>query len=532
MKPCPLSVLALLALAPSFTAQSAREDLRPLRDFFFEEHEDGSILTADARGTYVFPNLGSYARSAFFEQHGVRCGFDRLAHPLSFSVVNDCNSSNTNPAAQYAPATGPDFVIPVVFHIIRRTSGTTGQVSDALIHSQIEVMNEDFGAFGAGAPGTNVRVQFTLAGITRTSNNGWYDDTGPYYDTLAWDPTQYLNIYSNSASGYLGYSYVPSSGGVVGNLWDRVVVLWSTVGRPGPYGSPYDLGRTVTHEVGHYLGLYHTFQGGCSSPSGCHTNGDLICDTNPESSPNFSPCTRSSCGLSDPTHNYMDYSDDVCMNQFTAEQANRIRCTLANFRVDLPEVVLPGPAANPSPVHGATGILVDADVSWTAGSSTTSHDVYFGTNPSPGPGEFQGNKLGTSYDPGTLAFDTSYYWRIDELNSSGTTTGSVWSFHTELPHVPPAQAASPIPLDAAPLVGPSTNLTWTKGFGATSHDVYFGTTDPPLFVGNQPGVHFDPGTMARLTTYYWRIDEVNAYGTTTGVVWSFTTTKNLQGKQL
>jgi hypothetical protein len=311
------------------------------------------------------------------------------------------------------------------------------------------------------------------------------------------------------------------------------VVYWSTVGRPGPYGAPYHLGRTTTHEVGHYLGLYHTFQGGCASPGNCAHNGDLICDTNPESTPNFSPCTRSSCGLPDPTHNYMDYSDDVCMDNFTLHQAHRMRCTLENFRVDLADASqpLPGPATSPNPSHGKTDIALDANLGWLAGTLATSHDVYFGTNPSPGAGQFQGNQAGTSFEPGLLAPSTTYHWRIDEVNATGTTTGSVWSFTTEAV-APPGQATAPTPASGEVDVPRYQVLAWTAGSGSTSHAVYFGTVDPPPFVGNQAGTSFDPGRMDKLQTYYWRIDETNGAGTTAGVVWSFTTGQNLTKKKL
>ncbi len=90
-------------------------------------------------------------------------------------------------------------------------------------------------------------------------------------------------------------------------------------------------------------------------------------------------------------------------------------------------------ASNPSPADEATGVAVDADLSWTAGIDAVSHDVYFGTNPDPGPEEFKGNQTETSYDPpGTLAPSTTYYWRIDEFVDGTTThTGDVWSFTTE-----------------------------------------------------------------------------------------------------
>jgi hypothetical protein len=91
----------------------------------------------------------------------------------------------------------------------------------------------------------------------------------------------------------------------------------------------------------------------------------------------------------------------------------------------------PGQASNPSPNNGATSVSVDADLSWNAGSGATSHDVYFGTDSTPDSGELQGNQTATTYEPGTMANDTTYYWRIDEVNAEGTTTGNVWSFTTD-----------------------------------------------------------------------------------------------------
>ena len=331
-------VCAALGMVPSLSAQSLRafngtQDSELLKDYFFEEHGDGSIVTADAFGTYVFRDFTEYIGSSFFVDHGLRCGNERLPQFMSLGAPSDCNSSNTNPAVEYDPAGGVLWDIPVWVHVLRRTSGQ-GNITDPTIASQITVLNEDFQALAGslGAPGTNVRIKFHLAGVTRSNNNNWYNDRGTYYNSLARDVRTNLNIYTNTASGNLGYAYVPSGGGVVGNTFDRVVIYWPAFGKPGSYGAPYNLGRTVTHEVGHYLGLYHTFQGGCASPAGCATNGDLICDTLPESTPNFSPCTRSTCGDPDPTSNYMDYSDDVCMNNFSANQARRMRCTMANFR--------------------------------------------------------------------------------------------------------------------------------------------------------------------------------------------------------
>ena len=98
---------------------------------------------------------------------------------------------------------------------------------------------------------------------------------------------------------------------------------------------------------------------------------------------------------------------------------------------------LPGPAGSPSPADGAGGAGLDADLAWGAGIMADSHDVYFGTALPLGPGEFQGNQPGAAFDPGPLAADTTYFWRVDEVNAEGTVRGCTWSFTTagEAPEV-------------------------------------------------------------------------------------------------
>ncbi len=186
-------------------------------------------------------------------------------------------------------------------------------------------------------------------------------------------------------------------------------------------------------------------------------------------------------------------------------------------------VTPPGQASSPSPADGVAGVSIDADLSWTAGAGAESHDVYFGIDSTPDEGEFKGNQTETTFNPGTMGSNTTYYWRIDEKNTAGTTTGIVWSFTT----APlPGQASSPSPADGVTGVSIDADLNWTAGSDTTSHDVYFGTNptpDPGEFQGNQAGTTFDPGTMDFKTTYYWRIDEVGPGGVTPGDVWAFTT---------
>lgn len=257
---------------------------------------------------------------------------------LDPDIQADCAYSSNNPAAMYSPTGGQLLTVPVWFHVIRKSDGT-GNVPLTQLQNQIAILNEDFRAISGtpGAGGVDTRIQFVLAGYDYTTSNSWYADKGTYFNTLAKDTRFYCNVYTNSAGGNLGYvSGFPAQGNLVGSRSDRIVVLWSTVGRNAPYGAPYNQGRTLTHEMGHYLGLYHTFQGGCTNTN-CNANGDLICDTPPEASPFYGCGSRDSCSSAgtDPTTNYMDYSQDACMNNFTEAQARRMRCTLTSWRTQL-----------------------------------------------------------------------------------------------------------------------------------------------------------------------------------------------------
>ncbi len=178
----------------------------------------------------------------------------------------------------------------------------------------------------------------------------------------------------------------------------------------------------------------------------------------------------------------------------------------------------PNPAvSDPVPANAATQVAVNAQLSWTAGTDAISHNVYFGTMTPP---PFIGNQFETTYNPGPLSNGETYYWRIDEVGPAGPTEGSVWSFTTaDLP----GPASYPNPTDGATDVAITAQLSWTTGSNTSSHDVFFGTSNPPSFVGNQAGTTYNPGTLNYGVTYYWRIDEVGPGGTTTGLVWSFTT---------
>ena len=160
---------------------------------------------------------------------------------------------------------------------------------------------------------------------------------------LAIDPAHRLNVYTCSPGhDLLGWSYFPFSF-PEDNFMHGVVIHYGSL--PGGPIVPYNLGRTLTHEVGHYLGLFHTFQGGRSEP------GDYVADTPAEATPNYlCPESRNTCPApgDDPIHNYMDYTDDPCYSEFTAGQASRMQYIVPVYRPSLfvgTSLVQNGPAA-------------------------------------------------------------------------------------------------------------------------------------------------------------------------------------------
>jgi hypothetical protein len=217
-----------------------------------------------------FKSVHHYFKSDYFRETGKRCRAKKLSKTkfapfseyLAAKELSDCTLSNTSINGEYYPDI--TYTIPIVFHIIHKRDGT-GNISDQRILEQVDVLNEDFGAAEGtlGANGFDTSVQFELAGITRTANSLWHRDKRElqYKQALGWDRDLYLNVYVNTASGYLGYAYLPQDS--AGEVWDGVTVFYGAVGGRDNGFTPYDQGRTLTHEVGHYFGLLHTFAGSC-----------------------------------------------------------------------------------------------------------------------------------------------------------------------------------------------------------------------------------------------------------------------------
>ena len=276
----------------------------------------------------------SFVSKKAFIDAGLRCGARQIdedeAEEIEATVERHLAAKRASARPGDLVAAAAVAVVPVYWHVINNgTSLANGDIPDSQIAAQINVLNAAYASYG---------FSFVLTGITRTTNSAWYTagpgttDESNMKNALRQGSADDLNIYSsNPGGGLLGWATFPSNYQAKPKD-DGVVVLFSSV--PGGTAAPYDLGDTGTHEVGHWVGLYHTFQGGCARNT---TNGgDLVSDTPAEKSPAFGcPTGRNSCtkiaGL-DPITNFMDYTDDACMNTFSSGQGARMQAMWSTYR--------------------------------------------------------------------------------------------------------------------------------------------------------------------------------------------------------
>jgi hypothetical protein len=326
------------------------------------------------------------------EQFKVRCGFDKNHNELLNSnndylqKVDQLRqfhlNKNLNKGSQNNTMMPVVHTIPVVFHILHvgEPIGTGSNISDAQVISSIEAMNRDFrrtsadgGIAQSGPLGVDAEIEFCLAsidpngqsstGINRVNatsvsgylSNGIVDGGGGANETACkalsnWDHQQYMNVWvvqqingegdplsSGYGGGTQGYAYFPGAGAAV----DGVVCLYSAVGNDPAGTNGYALwsptvdNRVMTHEVGHYLNLYHTFQGGSCTENNCNTDGDEVCDTPPTTVGTGNNCNSPQCGGSEHKENYMQYQNGSCAADFTQGQVDRMRDALVNMRSGL-----------------------------------------------------------------------------------------------------------------------------------------------------------------------------------------------------
>ena len=216
-------------------------------------------------------------------------------------------------------------VIDVYFHVIRKGSGVAnGDIPQSQITNQIAVLNAAFKSTG---------WSFRLVATDRTTNSAWFNvapDTDAEFKmkkALRKGSAATLNLYSAKiGQDLLGWAAFPSDYSTW-RIYDGVVLHYATL--PGGSAGVYSLGDTATHEVGHWMGLYHTFQGGCSGA------GDYVSDTPAEKTAAYQcVLTRNTCSSpgNDPVTNFMDYTPDACMNNFTPGQDARMDAQFTAYR--------------------------------------------------------------------------------------------------------------------------------------------------------------------------------------------------------
>lgn len=299
-----------------------------------------------------------------------RCGLDTLQqqkrthYPQLYNAQEDFKEQVSQIARQRSAlkiSSGEEvYQIPVVVHVIYNNTASSN-ISEAQVASQIEVLNEDFrrmpgtNGFNTDPVGADTKIGFCLAsrdpdgnftsGIVRVyhSRSSWgvsLSDEVELKSLSYWPSDRYLNIWVCSMSlDYLGYAQYPTgsalpvpAGGE--DELDGVVIDYRAFGRTGAAGTGgrglYNMGRTTTHEVGHWLGLVHIWG---DEDEGCAT--DHVADTPPDAGPNNdadcsdqSDCDNDNIFTPDMTSNYLDYSPDNCMNLFTEGQKMRMRTVI------------------------------------------------------------------------------------------------------------------------------------------------------------------------------------------------------------
>ncbi len=352
--------------------------------------------------------------------------------------------------------------IPVVFHVLYSTNNTTQNVPDARILEQLHVLNLDYShtnadAGNAPAPflavAANTNIQFCLAqqdpggaattGIIRkqTATTSFSQNNAVKFNAQggddAWNSAKYMNVWiCNLGGGLLGYAQFP--GGTAST--DGIVVLNESVGGPAAVGTmaPYDLGRTLTHEVGHWLNLSHIW-------GDANCGNDQVGDTPTQQTSNFGcptyphvTCSNGPNG--DMFMNYMDYVDDGCMNMFTAGQSTRSNALFAagGARVGITTsqgcVAVGGVCGTPTNLSAQAITSSGASLYWTAVSGGTTYYIQYrvsGTttwtpvNTTNTSIALTGLTANTTYDYRVSAFCSTTYGAYTAINTFTTaaTTG-------------------------------------------------------------------------------------------------------------
>ena len=380
------------------------------------------------------------------------------------------------------------ITIPVVVHVVYANS--TQNISAAQIQTQMDVLTEDFRRLNSDADNTwpqaaDSEIEFCLAtvdpngnatnGITQTSSSaGPFTDDDKVKFTAqgghdVWDAANYLNIWVCDIDGFLGYAQFP--GGPAAT--DGVVCDYQYFGTNGTATAPFNLGRTATHEVGHYLNLYHIWgDGGCGQD-------DLVADTPLSDAANYGCATgHTSCGTIDMVQNYMDYSDDACMNLYTTGQKSRMRALFdtGGSRVSLLNSTACGGGGNtcdtPTGLNSSNVNNNTATISWNAATGAQNYDLQYRTQ---GTSSWttQSNINGTSHNLSSLNNCTTYEARVrTNCASQNSTYSSSISFTTTGCASP---CNTPAGLNSNNVNNNTATISWNATTGAQNYDLQYRT---------------------------------------------------------
>ena len=455
------------------------------------------------------------------------------SYPHMRRAIHDIDRS----VERKAKSVSGDITVPVVVHVVYHE--TTQNISEAQIQSQLKVLNQDFRRRNPDRHQTprdwqplaaDTRINFVLAkvdpqgnptdGITRTYTpkpTFFPQDNGVKYRVKggvdAWPTDQYLNIWvCPLGSGMLGYAQFPGGGA---KETDGVVISYKHFGTMGTVAPPFDGGRTTTHEVGHWLNLRHIWGDG-----GCEVD-DHVADTPPASGPTHGCATyEESCSGAKMVQNYMDYTDDACMNLFTQGQSARMRALFApgGFRHAIlrsPALQAPSPEPVAPPVvylapPRSPKVLTVADryarLRWEPVAGAESYYVRLRRS---GSDQWLSRAFDRPYvNPSQLANCTDYELQVasivgrDTSEFSRPTVFSTIGCSAPVSTVSQVKGRQPLNLEAMPLSGGQVRLDWDALVGASEYKVQFKqvgrrevttryVTQPEIYLtGLRPGARY------------------------------------------
>ena len=424
--------------------------------------------------------------------------------------------------------TGIVYTIPVVVHVVY--NGSTQNISDAQVQSQLDVLNKDFRLLNpdnvnvpsifAGLK-SDVEINFCLAkrdpngqpttGITRTpttvasfgTNNSVKSAASGGKD--AWNSAQYLNMWvCNIGGGILGYAQFP--GGAAST--DGVVMDYRYFGLSGSANAPFNLGRTATHDVGHWLNLRHIWgDANCGS--------DLVNDTPTHNTANYgcpgaghlSTCTGTPAEM---WMNYMDYSDDACMYMFSAGQTTRMRALFATGGARASLLTSQGcntstACGTPTGLNASSITNTSATLNWTAVSGATSYNVQYRTSSAT---TFTTVSSATnSFNLTGLTLGTSYVFQVSAVCATGSSPYATQATFTTTGGT--ITCGTPTTLTSSAVTSTGATLNWAAVTGATSYNIQYKTSAATTFTNTTSTTNSVAITgLTAATTYVFNVQAV------------------------